>query len=143
MIRRDSGPKPACALRCFAFAALALSALSLNAAPINKCLINGSVSYQQDPCPSSQARKDPSIEALNAEEQKKRRALATSVTPTSSKATPQSAAAAAGFTCDKRKHCSQMRSCEEAKYFLAHCPGVSMDGDRDGIPCEEQWCGHQ
>ncbi|MBP6719887.1 MAG: excalibur calcium-binding domain-containing protein [Rhodoferax sp.] len=35
-----------------------------------------------------------------------------------------------------------MRSCEEAKYFLAHCPGVKMDGDGDGIPCEEQLCGH-
>jgi len=44
------------------------------------------------------------------------------------------------FQCDGRQHCSQMRSCDEAKYFLAHCPGVKMDGDRDGIPCEEQWC---
>jgi hypothetical protein len=33
-----------------------------------------------------------------------------------------------------------MRSCDEAKYFLARCPDVKMDGDRDGIPCEEQWC---
>jgi len=47
---------------------------------------------------------------------------------------------AAVFQCDGRQHCSQMRSCDEAKYFLAHCPGVKMDGDRDGIPCEEQWC---
>lgn len=44
------------------------------------------------------------------------------------------------FQCDGRQHCSQMRSCDEAKYFLAHCPGVKMDGDSDGIPCEEQWC---
>lgn len=33
-----------------------------------------------------------------------------------------------------------MTSCSEAKLFLQHCPGVEMDGDRDGIPCEEQWC---
>jgi hypothetical protein len=33
-----------------------------------------------------------------------------------------------------------MRSCAEATYFLAHCPGVAMDGNRDGIPCERQWC---
>jgi len=121
--------------------------MAVQAAPINKCLIKGSVSYQQDPCPSSQVRTDPSVEALNAEE-KKRRALATSVAPTSSKPAPPSAApaptaAASGFACDKRKHCSQMRSCQEAKYFLAHCPGVSMDGDRDGIPCEDQWCTRQ
>ena len=49
--------------------------------------------------------------------------------------------AAPGFRCDGRTHCSQMRSCAEAEYFLAHCPGVKMDGNRDGVPCERQWCG--
>ncbi len=49
---------------------------------------------------------------------------------------------AAAFQCDGRIYCSQMTSCEEAKYFLAHCPGVRMDnhGHGDGIPCERQWC---
>jgi Excalibur calcium-binding domain len=42
--------------------------------------------------------------------------------------------------CDGRTHCSQMTSCEEAKYFLNNCPGVKMDGNQDGIPCEQQWC---
>ncbi len=45
------------------------------------------------------------------------------------------------FTCDGRTRCSQMRSCAEAKFFLAHCPGTKMDGDSDGVPCESQWCG--
>lgn len=44
------------------------------------------------------------------------------------------------FACDGRQHCSQMTSCEEARYFLKHCPGVQMDGNHDGEPCEEQWC---
>ncbi len=44
------------------------------------------------------------------------------------------------FRCDGRKHCSQMTSCAEAKYFLKHCPGAEMDGDHNGIPCERQWC---
>lgn len=44
------------------------------------------------------------------------------------------------FRCDGRERCPQMNSCEEARYFLANCPGVKMDGDRDGIPCEDQWC---
>lgn len=44
------------------------------------------------------------------------------------------------FACDGRMHCSQMTSCEEAKYFLKHCPGVQMDGNGDGEPCEQQWC---
>jgi Excalibur calcium-binding domain len=46
------------------------------------------------------------------------------------------------FSCDGRTRCSQMTSCEEAMYFLEHCPGVEMDGGGDGIPCERQWCGH-
>lgn len=46
----------------------------------------------------------------------------------------------AAFRCDGRTRCSQMTSCEEATYFLRHCPGVEMDGDRDGEPCERQWC---
>lgn len=44
------------------------------------------------------------------------------------------------FRCDGRAHCSQMTSCAEARYFLKHCPGVQMDGDGDGEPCEQQWC---
>jgi hypothetical protein len=36
-----------------------------------------------------------------------------------------------------------MTSCAEARYFLEHCPGVKMDGEGDGNPCEEQWCGSQ
>ncbi len=44
------------------------------------------------------------------------------------------------FRCDGRKYCSQMTSCSEAKLFLKNCPGMEMDGNRDGIPCEQQWC---
>jgi hypothetical protein len=46
----------------------------------------------------------------------------------------------AKFKCDGRIYCSQMTSCEEATFFLKNCPGVKMDGDRDGVPCEKQWC---
>lgn len=48
--------------------------------------------------------------------------------------------AAPQFRCDGRTHCSQMRSCAEATYFLQHCPNTKMDGDQDGVPCEQQWC---
>ncbi|MFQ1891964.1 cold shock domain-containing protein [Aeromonas veronii] len=44
--------------------------------------------------------------------------------------------------CDGRQHCFQMTSCEEATWFLQNCPGTKMDGEGDGIPCENQWCGH-
>jgi cold shock CspA family protein len=46
----------------------------------------------------------------------------------------------ATFQCDGRVHCSQMTSCAEATYFIQHCPGTQMDGDNDGVPCEQQWC---
>ena len=46
----------------------------------------------------------------------------------------------ASYKCDGRVHCSQMTSCEEATFFLRNCPGVKMDGNNDGVPCEMQWC---
>ncbi|GLS90189.1 hypothetical protein GCM10007916_12560 [Psychromonas marina] len=46
----------------------------------------------------------------------------------------------ASYSCDGRQHCSQMTSCEEAKYFIQNCPNTKMDGDHDGIPCERQHC---
>lgn len=50
------------------------------------------------------------------------------------------AVSAPAFQCDGRKHCSQMTSCSEAKLVLQNCPGTEMDGDGDGVPCEQQWC---
>ena len=58
------------------------------------------------------------------------------VMPAAAKAAP----VPAGFQCDGRKYCSQMTSCAEAKRFLNNCPGVEMDGNNDGVPCEQQWC---
>ena len=70
------------------------------------------------------------------------RALAVSVAvPTDSTAKSGTLLADdAPFHCDGRQYCSQMTSCDEAKYFLSNCPDVKMDGDHDGIPCESQWC---
>jgi cold shock CspA family protein len=60
--------------------------------------------------------------------------------PQTATASPVPVVRPAGFTCDGRQHCSQMTSCNEAKLFLKNCPGVQMDGDGDGVPCEQQWC---
>ena len=49
-------------------------------------------------------------------------------------------APAAPYRCDGRTHCAQMGSCAEAKWFLKHCPDTQMDGNHDGVPCEQQWC---
>jgi len=49
------------------------------------------------------------------------------------------------FRCDGRRYCSQMRSCEEAMFFLHNCPNVKLDKgiageEANGIPCESEWC---
>ncbi|PKG79659.1 cold-shock protein [Shewanella sp. Actino-trap-3] len=45
------------------------------------------------------------------------------------------------FRCEAGKtHCSQMRSCAEATFYIRNCPGTEMDGDGDGVPCERQFC---
>jgi cold shock CspA family protein len=73
-------------------------------------------------------------------------AVAESLGGVGASATPRAVVAqpatARALPCDGRLHCSQMTSCGEAQYFLANCPGVKMDGDGDGRPCEEQLCGH-
>jgi cold shock CspA family protein len=40
------------------------------------------------------------------------------------------------FQCDGRQYCSQMNSRAEAEFFSLNCPNTKMDGDSDGIPCE-------
>lgn len=59
-------------------AGLVLVASGAAAALPNKCVINGTVTYQQDPCPSDQVRKSPTVQALNAEEKRQRAAAGTS-----------------------------------------------------------------
>lgn len=59
---------------------------------------------------------------------------------TSPARTTSTEVSAPAFQCDGRKYCSEMSSCREAKLFLKNCPGMEMDGDGDGIPCEQQWC---
>lgn len=63
-----------------------------------------------------------------------------SVDPVRREAQPVDRPAQASFSCDGRTHCSQMTSCAEATWFINHCPGTEMDGNRDGVPCEQQWC---
>jgi cold shock CspA family protein len=43
------------------------------------------------------------------------------------------------FQCQGKVHCSEMTSYEEAEFYLQNCPGTKMDGDNDGIPCEQQF----
>lgn len=120
-----------------AFFGVIFAICAASAAPLNKCTVNGTVTYQQGLCPSGQARNMPTVQELNAAEKRKREAAASAP---SMRASAPSPPLISGFSCDGRTYCSQMTSCAEAKYFLAKCPGVKMDGDNNGIPCEKQWC---
>lgn len=60
------------------------------------------------------------------------------ITPSSIQTVPE--VTATQFSCDGRTHCSEMTSCAEAKYFLKNCPNTEMDGNNDGVPCQQQWC---
>src|SRR4029079_3986441 len=45
------------------------------------------------------------------------------------------------FKCAPEKNsCSRMTSCAEALFHQERCGVADMDGDHDGIPCEQQWC---
>ncbi|MDH3976703.1 MAG: thermonuclease family protein [Deltaproteobacteria bacterium] len=41
------------------------------------------------------------------------------------------------FNCGQKRRCWQMGSCEEAMFYLNTCGVTSLDGDRDGVPCEK------
>lgn len=44
---------------------------------------------------------------------------------------------AANWSCDRRKTCSRIASCEEAMWYLYNCSwGGKLDGDGMGKPCE-------
>ncbi len=132
-------------------------------AQVHRCTIDGTVTFQRDPCPSQAPRKPTTAADLNSVRPStpsdgkdrtgnwavKDRAGAPTPAPLPLPSTPTvttatsagNKAQASGFRCDGRTHCSQMTSCEEARFFVANCPGVKMDGNHDGNPCQKQWCG--
>ena len=115
---------------------------SIAGSQIYKCTTNGSIQYQQNPCANeknitiSTKSTDKKTAIQTTQSGRPSQNTANSDKPTSNLAQQTS------FKCDNRKYCTQMKSCSEAKFFLANCPGVKMDGDGDRIPCEEQHCGH-
>lgn len=155
----------------FVFAAMCMHQALEAATPVYKCISNGAVVYQSDPCPSNVRRKEPNINQLNAERMKKRledgnstksdnpatdgpfppKPDESSVSPNqvgksqSNRTATPAVVPVASFKCDGRQYCSQMTSCEEGTFFLNNCPRTKMDnhGIGNAIPCERQWCGRR
>jgi endonuclease YncB( thermonuclease family) len=40
-------------------------------------------------------------------------------------------------TCGRKRHCSQMNSCEEANFYFTQCGVKSLDKTGDGVPCKQ------
>ena len=38
--------------------------------------------------------------------------------------------------CGKKRHCSEMTSCDEAHFYLTRCGVKTLDRNKDGMPCE-------
>ena len=43
----------------------------------------------------------------------------------------------ASFSCGTKRTCREMASCTEARFNLETCGVGTLDGDRDGLPCEK------
>jgi endonuclease YncB( thermonuclease family) len=50
-------------------------------------------------------------------------------------AAPERAGARAA--CGAKRYCREMSSCAEARFYLAECGALRLDGDGDGTPCDE------
>ncbi len=44
---------------------------------------------------------------------------------------------AGGAACGAKRHCREMSSCVEARFYLVECGVARLDGDGDGTPCDE------
>jgi len=90
----------------------------------------------------SQYHSDKSLVALQGEAQRARRGLwagANPVAPWEFRKThaPTREALAQTNVCGGKHYCSQMVSCEEAKFYLNRCKVKSLDRNEDGVPCEK------
>lgn len=55
--------------------------------------------------------------------------------PSTSTQSPSSQSAE-NYSCDGKRTCKQMLTCAEATFYLRQCGVGSLDGDRDGMPCD-------
>ena len=84
---------------------------------------------------------DKAMIALQTEAQRARRGLWAGANPqppwefrkTHAPTREQGALATA---CGKKHYCSQMVSCEEAKFYFTQCRVKTLDKNNDGVPCE-------
>jgi len=84
---------------------------------------------------------DKALIALQAEAQRERRGLWAGASPQPpwefrKSHAPTRELAASTNACGAKRYCSQMVSCEEAKYYFTQCRVKTLDKNGDGVPCE-------
>lgn len=84
---------------------------------------------------------DKALIALQTEAQRARRGLWAEASPTPpwefrKSHAPTREIEAGNSACGKKRYCSQMVSCEEARFYLTQCKIKTLDKDGDGVPCE-------
>lgn len=84
---------------------------------------------------------DQALKALQAEAQRERRGLWAGANPQPPwefrKAhAPTRELATSTSACGAKRYCSQMVSCDEAKYYFTQCRVKTLDKNGDGVPCE-------
>lgn len=57
--------------------------------------------------------------------------------PTAPASSAPAATVPGGFSCAGKRYCREMANCEEAKFYLTQCGVSSLDGNKDGVPCEK------
>lgn len=57
--------------------------------------------------------------------------------PSAAHAAPDAAVQPGVPGCERKPHCAQLSSCEEARHYLTVCGFKYLDGDGDGTPCEK------
>ena len=84
---------------------------------------------------------DKALMALQTEAQRARRGLWAGANPVPpwefrKSHAPMREALAQIANCGAKHYCSQMVSCEEAKYYFKQCKVKTLDKNGDGVPCE-------
>lgn len=82
---------------------------------------------------------DQALMALQVEAQRARLGLwaaANPVPPWDFRKAHAPALDAAASACGKKRYCSQMVTCEEAKFYFTQCRLKTLDKNGDGVPCE-------
>ncbi|MBK8537318.1 MAG: thermonuclease family protein [Candidatus Competibacteraceae bacterium] len=89
----------------------------------------------------------PSLYTLEAEAKAARRGLWADSNPLPpwdwrhGEAPKPAISAARNDSCGSKHRCGEMASCAEARFYLDTCGVKSLDGDKDGMPCESLCAG--